>query len=131
MQARNPTLLLVVDDHAPTRELLTEFLAEAFSDCRLLQADSGEAAVALCRAERPRVVVMDLDMPGMSGIEATRRIRALSGDTRVVIYSLHDTQPYREDAAAAGAAAFVAKSSDPHAIVSAISQLLPPSPTDR
>jgi DNA-binding NarL/FixJ family response regulator len=118
--------ILLVDDHDAMRGLLRELIGAAFPACRVLEASSGEAAVELCRAEKPEVVVMDILLPGMTGIQATRRIKALLPHAQVVMHSSNDASPYRDDSAAAGASAFVAKSQSHSKLVPAIAALLSP-----
>ncbi len=68
-----PATILVVDDHEAVRWGLREWLEMAFPGCRVIEANSGEEAIVLTINESPRVVLMDINLPGMNGIEATRR----------------------------------------------------------
>jgi DNA-binding NarL/FixJ family response regulator len=117
--------ILIVEDHTPTLTAVQALLSAAFPGCRLLAADSGERALELCASDTPHVVVMDIALPGLDGIEATRRSKSLLPDTRVVMHSSHDLDIYRDAAAAAGASAFVAKSRTFSDLVPAITALLP------
>jgi two-component system invasion response regulator UvrY len=101
--------LLVVDDHAGMRASLATWLTQIVPQCRLIEAASGESAVQLALSSAIDLVLMDLNMPGMGGIEATRRIRDGSPATRVLILTMHDGADYRAAAAAAGASGFVSK----------------------
>lgn len=73
-------------------------------------ARDGTEAVAQSEALKPDLVLMDVVMPGMNGIEATRRIRGLPQVPRVIVMSLHDNDEYRRGAVESGADAFLAKS---------------------
>jgi DNA-binding NarL/FixJ family response regulator len=88
---------------------LRDWLAVEFPQCRVIEAASGEQALALIQIESPRLVIMDISLPGMSGIEATRQIRATLPSVQIVMLAIHNGAAYRADAAAAGASAFVPK----------------------
>jgi DNA-binding NarL/FixJ family response regulator len=117
-------IIMVVEDHPPTLSALLELLEAAFPQCALLAAEGAERALELCAAAAPDVVIMDIALSGMSGIDATLRIKALLPDTRVVMHSSYDMRVYREGAAAAGASAFVRKGKAGSELVPVVADLL-------
>lgn len=104
-----PAKVLIVEDHAATRNAVSALLAWAFPACQLLIAPSAEGAFALCDVEAPDLVIMDIALPGMNGIEATRHIKARHPGTQVVMHSNSDMQVYQDESMLAGAGAFVSK----------------------
>ena len=100
--------ILLADDHALLREGLRKSF-ESAGDNVVGEASSGEEAVALARALQPQVVLMDLSMPVMDGIEATRRIREEAPSVRVAVLTMHDDIDKTRDAIAAGASAYLSK----------------------
>jgi len=109
VEMSGPLRVLVVDDH----EMFSEALALLFErqpGIELLAAvSSGEEAIEVCRTEAPSVVLMDVDLPGMDGIEATRRIRELCPGTRVVMLTALESHTLIASALAAGACGYVPK----------------------
>ena len=101
--------ILAVDDHDDFRQSLSQFLRMTFQDCRILEAANGEEALRIHASERPGVILMDIRMPGQSGIETARRIKAADGGVPIVILTAHDHPQYRIEAAGAGATAYVLK----------------------
>jgi len=99
--AARPTVV-VVDDVAETRELL-RFLLRDEGIHVIGEASNGEQAVDVVRRLRPDVVLMDVMMPELDGLEATRKIRETVPETQVVILSYNDDRELREQAFAAGA----------------------------
>ena len=115
-----PKRILIVDDVPQVREDLRTLLK---LDCAIEiagEAGNGLAAVSQTQALRPDVVLMDLEMPVLDGYEATRRIKALYPDCRVVALSLHSYATAREKAAQAGVDIFVEKGAPLETLVQAI-----------
>lgn len=100
--------ILLADDHALLREGLKKSF-EAAGDEVVGEASTGEEAVALAHELSPQVVLMDLSMPVMDGIEATRRIRLEIPSIRVAVLTMHDDIDKTRDAIAAGASAYLSK----------------------
>ena len=114
--------ILLVDDHQLVRAGLRALL-ESVDDLRVVgEAGDGDAAVDLAVAERPDVVLMDLSMPRVDGVEATRRLAAGGVDTRVVVLTSFADQPRVQAALAAGAVGYLLKDSDPRDVISAVRQ---------
>ena len=112
--------LLLVDDHAVVREGLRALLA---SDPRfeiIGEASEGEGAVSAAMSLHPDVVVMDVSMPGLNGVQATRRLKAQSPDTRVVALTVHEEGGYLRSLLDAGAAGYVLKRSAASELVRAL-----------
>jgi two-component system, NarL family, response regulator LiaR len=117
-----PIRLLLVDDHAFFRSGLREILAE-FDDVEVVgEAASGDAALALIERRRPDVVIMDLHMPGISGAEATRRVRELSPSTEVIMLTVSAAEDDVVDSLEAGAAGYLLKDAQGEEIVRAIKE---------
>lgn len=114
------TRILLVDD----QPLLLQGFAMILSvepDLEVVgQATDGAAAVEAVASLRPDVVLMDVQMPGLDGIEATRRIVAEHAQVRVVVLTTFDRDDYLFDALAAGASGFLLKNADPDDLVDAI-----------
>ncbi len=104
-----PVDILIVEDDATVRRLLVQWLGLIFPGCHLLEAGSGEEGLVLAQSAVPQVVLMDFSLPGMNGIEATRRIKAALPAAKVVMLTIHEADAYRKDAAQAGASAYVPK----------------------
>ena len=101
--------LLVVDDDPGFRETLRVLLAQRDEAVILGEAENGEAALRLADALRPDVVLMDLAMPRMNGLEAIRHLKARWPTLAVIIITVHEEEAYRRTALAAGAEAFLVK----------------------
>jgi DNA-binding NarL/FixJ family response regulator len=112
--------LVVVDDHTIVRDGLAQLLG---ADPELLvvgSAGDGAAAVALCREQQPDIVLMDLSMPGMDGVEATRQVIAAAPDAQVVVLTSFVDRDRVVDALAAGAVGYLLKDAEPKELRQAI-----------
>jgi DNA-binding NarL/FixJ family response regulator len=112
--------LLLVDDEPAVRQGLRMRLALEPDMVIVGEADNGATALTQVEQHRPEVVVMDIMMPGVDGIEATTKLQECCPSTAVVILTLHDRPEMRELARVAGACCLVGKQEGPTALVSAI-----------
>ena len=104
-----PIRIVVADDHQILREGLKALLGED-PECEVVgEAEDGRSAVDLAERLRPQVVLMDIGMPILNGIEATRKILASAPQTRVIILSMHSDRRYIARALQAGAAGYLLK----------------------
>jgi DNA-binding NarL/FixJ family response regulator len=116
--------VLLVDDHGLMRAGL-RFVLEARGDLEVVgEASDGEEAVASCRGLRPDVVLMDITMPKMDGIEATRAIKAEMPLTAVLVLTSHVAEDVLMEAVRAGAAGYVLKGSRHEDVVGAVRAVL-------
>jgi len=103
--------VLLVDDHVLVRTGLRLVLAEQVDMQCVGEADGGEEALTLIRKTRPDVVLCDLHMPGLSGLELTERLVRMNDGPRVIVVSMQDDGPLPRRVLEAGAAGYVSKSS--------------------
>jgi DNA-binding NarL/FixJ family response regulator len=111
---------VLADDHAVVRAGIRQFLEAAGGIQVVAEVDDGLAAVEAVKAHAPDVVVLDIQMPGMTGIEVTRWVRANASRTGVLILSAFDDDPYILAVLQAGANGYVLKTADAADIVQAV-----------
>jgi DNA-binding NarL/FixJ family response regulator len=104
-----PTSILIVDDQPPFRAVARTVVRVAFGFDEIAEAESGEEAVELALADPPSMVLMDINLGGIDGLETTRRIVAALPGTVVVLLSTYDVDSLPADAATCGAARYVHK----------------------
>lgn len=108
---RDEVTILLVDDHQLFRDALRGMLGAA-KDLRIIgEVGDGEAAIQAARDLQPDVILMDISMPGMNGIEATRTIQTENPDTRIVVLSMHADKRFVLEALKAGASGYYLKDS--------------------
>lgn len=115
-----PVTVLLVDDHAVVREGYKRLLQRSGDILVVGEAANADEAHALFRELTPQIVVMDITLPGVSGIEVMRRMLEYRAGTRVLIFSMHEDAIYARRALQAGAFGYVTKASAPSVLVEAV-----------
>jgi DNA-binding NarL/FixJ family response regulator len=112
--------LLIVDDHDLMRKS-THVMLEGEPDLEVIgEAVNGRQALELCRQLRPDVVLMDVRMPEMDGLTATRAIKEEMPAISILMVSAYESEDYRREAASAGAAGYILKDADRHELLEAV-----------
>src|SRR3990167_6188090 len=117
------TRIFLAEDHALFREGLRALLERQPGVEVVGEAGEGTDALAQIAQTRPDVAVLDIAMPGLSGIEVTRRLRAVAPETRVLILSMYDDEESLDEALAAGAAGYILKDHTSAQLVTAVEAL--------
>ncbi len=112
--------VMVVDDHAVVRQGIRAVVEGAEGVEVVADAGSGPEAIGLVAETSPDVVVLDVNMPEMDGLEVTRRLREGGNDCRILILSMHDNPEYVLEALRAGADGYVLKDADPSELREAV-----------
>ena len=119
----NRITVLLAEDHEIVREGFRSLLKQEPDIEVVGEAETGRRAVQLARKLRPAVVVMDIAMPLLNGLEATRQIRKDCPATKVLILSAHSDEAYVEQVAMLGAAGFLLKQTSSHVLATAIREI--------
>src|SRR5579872_716696 len=123
MPALNDLRILIADDHEIVRRGLKTVLSSRPGWTVCAEAASGREAIALAAEHRPDIVVMDISMPGLNGLEATRRIRKILPKAEVLILSLHYSDQLVREILDSGARAYILKSDATRDLLKAIEAL--------
>lgn len=115
-----PIRILIADDHPALREGLRAILSREAGLVVVAEAGTGPEAVALAQEHKPHVVLMDVRMPELDGISATRRIRETCPQSAVIIFTIYDNEAFIVDAIRAGAAGYLVKDASPTLLVHTI-----------
>ncbi|MFG6668060.1 UvrY/SirA/GacA family response regulator transcription factor [Halomonas sp. HNIBRBA4712] len=115
--------VLIADDHHLVRTSIAHFLGEEHDITIVGEATDGENAVALCRQHKPNLVLMDIRMPGIGGLEATRRICRSMKSVHVLILTAYMEDSILRRLLDAGASGFLSKSADAYEMIEAIRQV--------
>lgn len=103
------TTILIVDDYGAMRSLVRRILAHRWPDVRFVESGTAEDALARVERDVPDAVIMDVELPGMNGIDATREIAARHPACNVIVHTASDETWCETEAQAAGARCFVRK----------------------
>ena len=119
----NPTILLV-DDHPILRKTLYEWLMFAMHPCQIIEAESAEMALNMVPKKKPDIIIMDVALPGLNGIEATKQIKARFSEVPIVMLSIYEETIYQEASLRAGANAYVIKREMRDSLIPVLKQFL-------
>ena len=114
--------ILIVDDHAMIRTGLKQLCA-ALWNASILEADNGAGALALQKRERPQVTILDLNMPGVSGLELLRQLVDADAAARVLVFSMHGEPIYAARALKIGAKGYLSKNASPEELRAALTRI--------
>jgi len=106
------TTVLIVDDHPAVRMVLKTQVSQLLGVTSVEEADNGQTAIDMVRQSMPDLVILDLDIPKLSGLEVISRLKAIHPGIRILVLSAQDPQAFAPRAMQAGARAFVSKMQD-------------------
>jgi two-component system invasion response regulator UvrY len=115
--------VLLVDDHELVRAGIKRLLDDAQGMEVIGEAASGESAIDLVRADTPDVILMDVNMPGIGGLEATRRLMQIDPELKVIVVTVHAGEPFPTRLLEAGASGYLTKDCGQHEIINAINSV--------
>ena len=116
--------VMLVDDHAIVREGYRSLLQKQERLLVVAEAGDGAEAYRVYKEAKPDLVIMDLTMPGIGGVEAIRRIRQWDHAARILVFTMHQSAVYAVQAIKAGARGFVTKSNPPETLLNAIAEVM-------
>ena len=120
---REPTRLAIVDDHELAREGLRDMLDDETDVEVVGEATNGREALLLCSRVRPDLVLMDVRMPEMDGLAATRELKQRHPEISVMMVTMHENPDYLLEALKAGAAGYVLKDAPRHEVITAVQRV--------
>ena len=115
-----PIRVILADDHAVVRKGIRQVLEETGDIQVVAEAGDGEEALALVAEHRPEVLVLDIRMPRLSGVDVTRRVAAEYPGVRVLVLTAYDDDPYVFALLKAGAAGYILKTADSDELIRAV-----------
>ncbi len=116
--------VLVVDDHQLVRVGTSRLLADVEGMQVVGQAETGEQAIDMVKDLKPDVVLMDIQMPGIGGLEATRRCLRIDPDLKVIAVTVYDDEPYPSKLLGVGAVGYLTKNADMDEMIRAIKKVM-------
>ena len=114
--------ILIIDDHPIVRAGIRRLLA-AEPEIEVREATNGREALSIYRELQPTLVILDLNLPGIGGLEVLTRLKAADPDARVLVLSMHDDEIHVTRALRAGAAGYVTKNAPPEELLEAIGRV--------
>lgn len=119
-----PAKILIVENHIAVRKALKDWLEIECPGYKFREATCGEEAINMINLDTPDLVLMDMVLPGMNGIDTARKIKAVRRSMKIVILATQEDQIYRDAASKAGVSAFVPKHEILSELIPTVSGLL-------
>ena len=116
--------VLLVDDHPVIRQGIRRILTQAFSDFTVAEAETGEQAIEFSQASAWDLIILDLSLPGLSGLDVISNVRRVQPQARIIVVSVHPPHHFARRALSVGAAAYLEKSAAPEEMVKAVREVL-------
>jgi two-component system invasion response regulator UvrY len=112
--------ILLVDDHELVRTGISRIIDDVRGMKVIGEAESGEDAVKWCRSNEPDVILMDINMPGIGGLDAMHKILRINEDIKIIMLTMHTENPFPTKVMQAGAAGYLSKGACPDEVLNAI-----------
>ena len=116
--------ILIVDDHPLVRQGIAQYINQEPDMTVCGEASDGNQAIAVIESLKPDLVIVDIEMKGVSGLELVRNLQALYPDILVLMLSMHDENIYAQRALSSGARGYIMKEADPENVIEAIRKIL-------
>jgi two-component system invasion response regulator UvrY len=116
--------VLLVDDHPVIRQGIRRILTNALTDLDVAEAETGEQAIALSEKGGWDLIILDLSLPGLSGLEVIRDLLRVQPHARIIVVSVHPPHHFARRAMSVGALAYLEKSAAPEEMVKAVTEVL-------
>ncbi len=116
--------ILLTDDHAVVRQGYASLLAAMLDECEIIEASCGWDCLSLWQQHQPDALVLDINLPDISGIETANRILQRDRNARILFFSMYDELPMVQQALDAGALGYITKSSNPEVLLEAVRKVL-------
>lgn len=116
----NKINILIADDHSMVRQGLKQILELEKDIAVIAQASNGEEAVELARLHKPDIILMDINMPGMNGLQAIKELKKESSPTKIIVLTIHEDREYLFKTLQMGAEGYVLKDAEPSVLIEAI-----------
>lgn len=112
--------ILLVDDHELVRTGISRIIDDVRGMKVVGEAESGEEAVKWCRSNEPDVILMDINMPGIGGLDAMHKILRINEDIKIIMLTMHTENPFPTKVMQAGAVGYLSKTAGPEEVINAI-----------
>src|SRR5256885_735190 len=124
LHERHSLQFLLVDDHALVRDGLKQVLASAFPDAAIAEARDAREALEFATKFKPNVVLLDISLPGQSGLDILKQIKALQPESKILILTMHPEDQYAVRVLKAGASGYLTKEMASEEVANAVKKIL-------